>query len=133
MCWTRRRLVYANGVRAVGMDQVRELAGLPLKRIYDAYPSKEQLVVATLRRRDVRWRGRLAEYVDSVSGPPEQVLAIFDWLHEWFSEPGFRGCMWVNAHGGLGSTSDVVLAEVRSHKAGFRDQVDAWVSVVDPG
>ena len=24
--------------------------------------------------------------------PDERVLAVFDWLHQWFGEPGFRGC-----------------------------------------
>lgn len=56
-------LFYARGVRAVGMDEVRGASGVSLKRLYQLFPAKEQLVVACLDRRDLRWRGRLAEYV----------------------------------------------------------------------
>ncbi|WP_251094621.1 TetR/AcrR family transcriptional regulator [Streptomyces sp. Caat 7-52] len=121
-------LFYAHGIQAVGMDRVREACGLPLKRIYRLFPAKEDLVVAVLRRRDRRWRASLTAHVESVPDPRERVLAVFDWLAAWFAEPGFRGCAWINAHGELGSSSEPVLAEVRSHKRAFRDQLTAWVS-----
>ncbi|SFT35561.1 transcriptional regulator, TetR family [Actinopolyspora lacussalsi subsp. righensis] len=131
------RLFYERGVQAVGMDEVRTVSALPLKRIYRFFPSKEELVVAVLRRRDRRWRESLAAFVERVPDPCERVLAVFDWLAEWFVEPGFRGCAWINAHGELGSSSEVVLAEVRSHKRAFHDQLAEWVratgvAVVEP-
>ncbi|MEU5706821.1 MULTISPECIES: TetR/AcrR family transcriptional regulator [Streptomyces] len=121
------RLFYAHGIQAVGMDRVREASGLPLKRIYRLFATKEDLVVAMLRHRDRRWRGDLAAHVESVQDPRERVLAVFDWLAAWFAEPGFRGCAWINAHGELGSSSEAVLAEVRAHKRAFHDQLAAWV------
>jgi AcrR family transcriptional regulator len=121
------RLFYERGIRAVGMDAVREASGLPLKRIYRFFAAKEDLVVAVLRRRDRRWRGDLAACVERAADPRERVLAVFDWLAGWFAEPGFRGCIWINAHGELGASSGPVLAEVRSHKAAFHDQLATWV------
>ncbi|MFJ4522437.1 TetR/AcrR family transcriptional regulator [Streptomyces sp. NPDC088810] len=120
-------LFYAHGIQAVGMDRVREASGLPLKRIYRLFATKEDLVVAMLRRRDRRWRASLAAHVESVPDPRARVLAVFDWLAGWFAEPGFRGCAWINAHGELGSSSEPVLAEVRAHKQAFHDQLAAWV------
>ncbi|ROP51450.1 TetR/AcrR family transcriptional regulator [Streptomyces sp. PanSC9] len=120
-------LFYAHGIQAVGMDRVREASGLPLKRIYRLFATKEDLVVAVLRRRDRRWRENLTAHVEGVRDPRERVLAVFDWLAGWFGEPGFRGCAWINAFGELGSSSEPVLAEVRSHKQAFHDQLAAWV------
>lgn len=120
-------LFYERGIRAVGMDAVRAVSELPLKRIYRFYPSKEELVVAVLRRRDQRWRGRLAAHVEAVPDPRARVGAVFDWLAEWFAEPGFRGCAWINAHGEMGASSEAVQAEVRAHKRAFREQVGEWV------
>ncbi|MFJ8691343.1 TetR/AcrR family transcriptional regulator [Streptomyces roseolilacinus] len=120
-------LFYARGIQAVGMDLVRAASGLPLKRIYRFFPTKEDLVVAVLRRRDRRWRGDLSAHAERVRDPRERVLAVFDWLAQWFAEPGFRGCAWINAHGELGPSSEAVLAEVRSHKRAFHDQIAAWV------
>ncbi|MFC9431314.1 TetR/AcrR family transcriptional regulator [Streptomyces sp. NPDC056987] len=121
------RLFYEQGIRAVGMDEIRAASGLPLKRIYRFFATKEDLVVAMLRRRDRRWRGDLAAHVEQVKDPRERVLAVFDWLAEWFAQPGFRGCAWVNAFGELGASSEAVLAEVRAHKQAFHSQIAAWV------
>lgn len=124
---TAERLFYERGIQAVGMDEVRTASGLPLKRIYRFFAAKEDLVVAVLKRRDQRWRGNLAAHVEQVPDPRERVLAVFDWLAEWFAEPGFRGCAWINAYGELGPSSEAVLAEVRSHKQAFHDQIAVWV------
>jgi AcrR family transcriptional regulator len=130
-------LFYEQGIQAVGMDEVRAASGLPLKRIYRLFAAKEDLVVAVLKRRDQRWRASLTAHVETVVDPRERVLAIFDWLAGWFAEPGFRGCAWINAHGELGPSSEAVLAEVRSHKQAFHDQIAVWVhatglAVVEP-
>lgn len=121
------QLMYAHGVQAVGMDRIREASGLSLKRIYSMYPTKEDLVVAMLRRRDERWRHALAQHVERHEDPSRRVLAIFEWLRNWFGEKGFRGCAWINIHGELGADSPAVLTEVRSHKAAFRTMIAEWV------
>ncbi|WP_067898810.1 TetR/AcrR family transcriptional regulator [Nocardia vaccinii] len=120
-------LFYDRGIQAVGMDAIRASAGMPLKRIYALFATKEDLVVAVLQRRDRRWRASLAEYVEQHEDPHERVLSLFDWLERWFAEPGFRGCAWINAYGELGSAAPAILAEVRSHKQAFHDQIAAWV------
>ncbi|MEU3722024.1 TetR/AcrR family transcriptional regulator [Streptomyces sp. NPDC031705] len=110
-------LFYAEGIQAVGMDRVRERSGVPLKRLYRVFPSKEALVAACLERRDARWTGGLRE---AVAGSAEPVAAVFDWLARWFSEPDFRGCAFLNAYGELGAGPAAVLDVVRRHKAGLR-------------
>ncbi|GAA0578999.1 TetR/AcrR family transcriptional regulator [Actinomadura livida] len=125
-------LFYSRGVQAVGMDELRTVSGLPLKRIYRLFPTKESLVVAMLERRDRRWRESLAAHVAKVPDARERVLAMFDWLGEWFAEPGFRGCAWANVHGELGPSSPAIAAAVRAHKRAFHDQVVELVTAVAP-
>jgi AcrR family transcriptional regulator len=120
---TAERLFYANGIQAVGMDELRQASGVPLKRIYQLYSGKADIIVAFLHRRGVRWRRALIAHVDQVADPRERVLAVFDWLHQWFSEPDFRGCAWINAYGELGGTNPSVADEVRRHKNAFRRYV----------
>ncbi|WP_409234560.1 TetR/AcrR family transcriptional regulator [Streptomyces sp. PA5.6] len=120
------RLFYERGVQAVGMDQVRTASGVSLKRLYHLFPSKSELVRACLERRDRRWRGRLAAYVDGAHGADggeERVLAVYDWLYAWFAEPDFRGCAFVNSFGELGAVDPGVAETVRAHKAAFREYV----------
>ncbi|MCK8433311.1 TetR/AcrR family transcriptional regulator [Streptomyces sp. D2-8] len=121
-------LFYGRGVQSVGMDDVRGASGVSLKRLYQLFPAKEHLVEAYLERRDTRWRGQLAEYVEGHAEPEQRLLAVFDWLGMWFGEPGFRGCAWLNAYGELGATSARVAAQVRAHKRAFRAYLDALVA-----
>jgi len=113
-------LFYARGIQSVGIDAIRDASGVPLKRLYQLFPAKEQLVEAYLERRDRSWCGGLAEYVERRPDPRQRILAVFDWLQAWFSEPGFRGCAWINSYGELGPASPAVAAQTRRHKEAFR-------------
>ncbi|GAB2976287.1 TetR/AcrR family transcriptional regulator [Amycolatopsis acidiphila] len=113
-------LFYARGIQTVGMDDIRSTSGVSLKRLYQVFPAKEQLVEAYLDRRDTRWRARLAEHVDTYEGPERRLLAVFDWLELWFGEPGFRGCAWINSYGELGGVSEGIRRQARHHKEAFR-------------
>jgi AcrR family transcriptional regulator len=93
------RLFYEHGIRAVGMDAIRDASGVSLKRLYRLYPSKDQLAEAVLRRRADGFQAALAEHTAGLASPREQLLAIFDFLHEWFSTPDYRGCPFINAFG----------------------------------
>ncbi|MEC3973845.1 TetR/AcrR family transcriptional regulator [Amycolatopsis sp. H20-H5] len=110
-------LFYAHGVHAVGMDALRAESGVSLKRLYQCFSSKDELVEAYLRRRDGRWRGSLEAYVEARGNDP---LAVFDWLHGWFSEPDFRGCAFVNSFGEFGDPSPGVAAAIRLHSGEVR-------------
>ncbi|WP_216215885.1 TetR/AcrR family transcriptional regulator [Amycolatopsis aidingensis] len=111
------KLFYERGVQAVGMDAIRAESGVSLKRLYQCFPAKEALVEAYLRRRDERWRASLTGYVAARGNDP---LAVFDWLHAWFSEPGFRGCAFINCFGELGPNAPGVTAAARAHKTAVR-------------
>lgn len=121
-------LFYTRGIRAVGMDEVRDRAGVPLARIYALYPSKRHLVAAYLADRDRRWRARLSAFVDRAAPEPDatarqRLLAVFDRLAQWFAEPGYRGCAFVNAWAEFGPDDALVAAAVREHKELFRAQL----------
>ncbi|MEB3022307.1 TetR/AcrR family transcriptional regulator [[Mycobacterium] crassicus] len=117
-------LFYERGIHAVGMDDVRSASGLALRRLYRLFPSKMKLVCAYLERRNDRWLASLKSHVSAVdTGPRGQALAVFDWLQQWFEEPGFRGCAFINAFGESGATSPEIVGIVQHHKDEFRSYV----------
>ena len=68
-------------------------------------------------RKSTSWRTELAEYVRAHGHTPRRaVLAVFDWLSEWFHRPEFRGCAFVNSFGELGGVSPAVAKAAREHK-----------------
>jgi AcrR family transcriptional regulator len=128
-------LFYARGIRAVGMDDVRTEAGVSLKRLYAEFPGKDSLVLAVLRRRHAMWTDGLAATVDATEGSRAKLLAVYDYLEQWFSEDTFRGCGFINAFGELGATSPLVADYAREHKRSFQDYLAGLVAGAgaDPG
>src|SRR5437660_1647306 len=82
-------LFYAEGVRAVGVERILAESGVGRASFYRHFASKDDLVVAVLRRRDQAWRAWLAERVDALGGKP---LDVFAALAERFACADFRGC-----------------------------------------
>ncbi|WP_066902286.1 TetR/AcrR family transcriptional regulator [Mycolicibacterium houstonense] len=120
-------LFYSRGIQTVGMDAVRSASGVSLKRLYQLFPSKDQLVIEFLRQRDSRWQQALETYVDTRADPHERIEAVFDWLYGWFSEPGYRGCAFINSFGELGAISPGVADQARHHKKAFHDYLTGLV------
>ncbi|MGH3671491.1 MAG: TetR/AcrR family transcriptional regulator [Pseudonocardiaceae bacterium] len=127
------RLFYARGVQAVGVDMVVAEAGVGVKTLYAHFGSKDRLVEAYLRRRNQRWLDRLQARLAQVQGR-DQVLAIFDALGDWFAEPGFSGCAFINVAGEL-HTNPALRAIAREHKRALRallNGVARGAAVADP-
>ncbi|MEV4479107.1 TetR/AcrR family transcriptional regulator [Micromonospora coxensis] len=112
-------LFYERGVQAVGMDAIRQASGVSLKRAYQLFPSKEQLVEAVLRRRDRAVLAGLEAYTSARATPTARILAVFDYLDDWFRQPDFRGCAFINSYAELGGVSAGVAGLVRGHKRAF--------------
>jgi AcrR family transcriptional regulator len=86
------------GVRAVGIDEVIERAAVAKATLYRHFSSKDELVLAFLRRREELWTHGWVEAEARRRGgtPEESLLAIFDLFDEWFRRDDFEGCSFVN-------------------------------------
>src|SRR6202034_1609223 len=81
------------GVRAVGVDAVIARAGTAKMTLYRNFPSKDDLIIDFLRRREQLWTREWLQAESQRRGdtPREQLLAIFDVFSEWFKRPNFEG------------------------------------------
>ena len=86
------------GVRAVGIDVIIAEAGVAKMTLYRHFPSKDDLVLAFLDRREQLWtKGWLeATVARRAVAPRERLLAIFDVFDEWFHRDDFEGCSFIN-------------------------------------
>ncbi|MDQ1521087.1 MAG: hypothetical protein QOI55_2160, partial [Actinomycetota bacterium] len=103
------------GVRDVGIDEVIERAGVAKATLYRHFPSKDDLVLAFLERREERWTlGWVeAEARRRGSTPDEQLLAIFDLFDEWFHRDDFEACSFINVLLEMGADHPTGEASVR--------------------
>jgi AcrR family transcriptional regulator len=87
------------GIRAVGTDEVIERASVARATLYRHFATKDDLVLAVLQRREELWTHGLIEEQSRQRGdtPEEQLLAIFDVMHDWFQlRDGYEGCSFIN-------------------------------------
>ncbi|MGU3411619.1 TetR/AcrR family transcriptional regulator [Microbacterium sp. M1A1_1b] len=127
-------LFYTRGIQSVGMDQIRTDAGVSLKKLYAAFPGKDQLIAAVLAGRHDLWERGIEQAVQAATTPRDKLLAMYDFLESWFDDDTFRGCGFINAFGELGATSPAVAAIAKDHKESFQRYVAGLTSqaVADP-
>jgi len=91
---TAYELFSRHGVRAVGVDTLTARAGVAKMTLYKHYPSKDELALAFLRRREELWtRAWLQGEVERSEGTPgDKLLAIFDVFDKWFRRQDFEAC-----------------------------------------
>lgn len=91
-------LMYAGGVRAVGMDDIRDRSGVSLRALYGLFPTKHDLVVAWLEDRHHRWAQWFSGQTRTAPAViDERVRAGFTALTSWAGSPDFHGCAFVRA------------------------------------
>jgi AcrR family transcriptional regulator len=93
------RLFYRHGVRAVGLQQVIDEAKVGKSSVYRQFAGKDDLVAAWLADSRRFWWERAQTIAESHPAPAEQLLALVRAVHDEVSEPGFRGCRFLNTSG----------------------------------
>jgi AcrR family transcriptional regulator len=112
---TAYELFSRRAVRDVGIDEVIDRAGVAKATLYRHFPSKDDLVIAFLERREERWTVAWVEAEARRRGttPEEQLLAIFELFDEWFHRDDFEACSFINVLLEMGPAHPVGQASVR--------------------
>jgi AcrR family transcriptional regulator len=112
-----------HGVHAVGVDRIVTEARVAKMSLYRHFGSKEELVVAVLKRRERLWtREWLEDEVERRGQTGEaRILAIFEVFEDWFRRDDYEGCLFANSlleshdpASPIGAASVRRLANVRS-------------------
>lgn len=117
------KLIYKSGIAATGMDLLVKTAGVSRKSIYRYFANKEELTVAALERRDLRWMHWYTSEVNQAQTPAERLLNLFTVLRTWFASEGFRGCAFINTSGETGDPNDPVRRVAKDHKQKLLDYI----------
>lgn len=118
---TAHVLFYREGIRSTGVDRIIAEAGVTKVTFYRHFPSKNDLIVAFL---DYRHRIWMPWFQDALQRHGNNLLAIAPVLQEWFTDPSFRGCAFINALGEMGGAMPEVVHRVNQHKAGLRKVIE---------
>lgn len=93
-----RELFYQEGIRAVGVDEIVQRAGVTKPSLYRAFPSKDDLAAAYLSDYDREFWPRFEQPEGKSYGDARaQVLAYIRELAKRAARDGYRGCGLSNA------------------------------------
>ncbi len=90
-------LFYDEGIHVVGIDRVIEKAGVAKATLYSTFGNKEGLILAYLQARLERRQARVNAAISKAKTPRDRVLAVFDVMDTYISDPRFHGCADINA------------------------------------
>ena len=108
---------YRNGFNATGMDMLVAESGISKTSMYKHFRTKEDLIIAVLRLRDENFRNWLYRRMEELAKTPrQQLIAMFDALEEWFSEPGYQGCMFIKASSEFQDSGHPIHKQSADHK-----------------
>jgi AcrR family transcriptional regulator len=127
---TAHDLFYQGGIRATGIDRVIAESGVAKMTFYRHFPSKNDLILAFLAHRHTLW---LTWFDDALTRHGNTPQALLPTLEEWFTQPSFRGCAFLNSVGELGSTLPQVRELTRSHKTDMTRRIAQLLPATESG
>ena len=119
---TAVKLFGRDGFHATGIDKILQEAGVARMTLYKHFRSKDELILAALRRRDEQFRTWFKRTIEKTGGTPAQrLLASFDALGEWFAGRAFggipfSGCAFINAAAEFSEAGHPVHQVAAEHK-----------------
>ena len=93
-----QELFYNEGIRAIGVDEIVNRAGVTKPSLYRSFASKDELAAAYLQDYDVAFWQRFDAGAERHAGDPRaQLRAYLQGLAQRASKDGYRGCGLTNA------------------------------------
>lgn len=122
---TAHDLFYRDGVRATGIDKIIAASGVTKVTFYRYFPSKDDLIRAFLALRHERW---MTWFKDALQRRGGNLDALCPALAEWFRDPGFRGCAFLNSVAELSGA----LPDVQKITSRHKDDMIAAIEALLP-
>ncbi len=122
---TAHDLFYRDGIRATGVDRVIAESGVTKVTFYRHFPSKNDLILAFLAHRHALW---MAWFDDALIRHGNTIAAVVPAFREWASDPGYRGCAFINSVGEMAQALPEVVAVSRQHKHEVVERIGALLA-----
>jgi AcrR family transcriptional regulator len=127
-----QRMFCEVGFHAVSVDSIVQDAGVARMTLYKNFGSKEDLIVATLKREDKMFRQWLVSSVEARSSRREdRILGLFRALHDRFASEGYYGCAFIRASIEYPRPDHPVHRAAREHKEMIRSYLRGLAAEVE--
>jgi AcrR family transcriptional regulator len=114
-------LFLTEGILGSGVDRLIGASDVARATFYRHFPSKDDVIVAWLRRPEARWIEQVLARLDhDEASPLERLLSFWDAIDAWERTRGYPGCPFLNT-----------LVEIRDRHHPAQALIAAFIAVVD--
>lgn len=118
---TAHDLFYCHGIRATGIDLIIANAEVTKTTFYRHFPSKHALIITFLHYRHDKW---ITWFSEAIVRNGNNINAICPALAEWFDQPPYRGCAFINTVTELAEELPEVVEISKSHKQDMNNVIE---------
>lgn len=126
------RLFTSKGASNVGVDEIAATSGIAKSTLYRWFPTKDDLVVEFLARRDGAFRRRWDAVAREHAGRPlDELTAQLEWICRYIASSRFRGCPFLNTTAEFADPTHRVRAAARANKAELHRRLSSLAERLD--
>ncbi len=116
---TASSLFYTNGYNLTGINQIISEAGIAKATLYNHFKSKEDICLSYLEFKNRTFLTDIKAYCKSKPNGKPQILALFDFLQQFFIDKDFNGCWCIKTVGEIPKENQKIRQEIQTQKKHF--------------
>jgi len=125
-------LFYKRGFHAIGINEIIKKANVAKKTLYHHFPSKNELIIATLELHHWQIMQILEQSIEHSVPGKDCILAIFEQISAWIEGkteelPTFNGCYFNQAYSEFSVIDPDITAACLSNKKAFKNIIQKQV------
>ena len=114
---TALKLFYQYGFHATEIGRILQEAGVTRKELYEYFRSKDELIAAALLVYHDQFLDQLNNFIPQKNETRfDRMLAVFDFVEQWFHQDYFYGCIFINAIAEFSDRSKAIHEICRKYK-----------------
>lgn len=120
---TASNLFYQNGYNLTGINEIIKEAGIAKSTLYNHFTSKDDICVAYLAYLNVPFLKNIKEFALSKPKGKKQLIALFDFLEDFFFDKNFNGCWCINTISEIPRENKKIRTEIQKEKKEFLELI----------
>ena len=121
---TASMLFYQKGYNSTGINEIIAKSNIAKATLYSHFKSKEDICVAYLKFKNSTFLHDIEAYCLLRSEGEMQLLALFDFLQEFFIDRDFNGCWCIKTVAEIPKENEKIRTEIQQQKQSFLQLIE---------
>ena len=121
-------LFYKNGYNSTGINQIISESGIAKATLYSHFKSKEDICIEYLKFKNTTFLEDIESFCRAKRKGENQVLAVFDFLQNFFKDKDFNGCWCIKTVAEIPQDNIRIRKEIQKEKNDFLQLINQLIS-----